>query len=136
MNVLNRLVHERAEHRALHAVFRKAEIAEDHVLRRTPLVGEDVARKGVVLLDARLLDLLEMKVLRDETRIPPVHHILDDLIERLAELTRLALHAREDEQILRTRKRHIVLPPEVKELDSVERLERRTMEILALQRGV
>ena len=61
---------------------------------------------------------------------------VDDLIKCLAELTRLALHAREEEQILRTRKRHIVLPPEVKELDSVERLERRTMEILALQRGV
>ena len=78
-----------------------------------------------------------MQVLRREGGRLPVGHIADKTVNHLPQLViALRLCAREDEKVLRTRKRHVVFTPEVEELRPLDRLERRAVEILVLENRI
>ena len=138
VDILDRLVDKRAEHRRRLPMRRKAEILVGHVLQGTVLVEKDVRRESIGILERRRLHRRQMQFPVGEGATRPVRQIGYMGIERLAEIVLSAcrFRPRQHKKVLRTRERHIVLAPEVEELRPLDWLEDGTIEILRLQQCI
>lgn len=121
VHVLDRLVHKLAEKSRAHTNWGEAELAKELVLHGTPLVEGDVRRERIDGLEVALLHVVEGELVERERVGIAGGQLAVGLLERLADLPG-SFSVCENEQVLGTRERGVVEPPEVEVLDGVDGL--------------